>query len=119
MIIKSPFLQSLRDVIRTKRIAYKQKKVIYIGLSFSLCLMIKGPKELGTAEINHFLTHLAVNRGVSAATQNQALCALVFMYKHIFEQQFDDLIFSYAKRPKNIPTVLSPNKKIMDSHSLN
>jgi len=65
---------------------------------------------MGLAEINHFLTHLAVNRSVSAATQNQALCALVFMYKHIFVQQFDGLIFSYAKRPKNIQTVLSPNE---------
>lgn len=44
------------------------------------------PKEMGAAEINHFLTHLTVNRGVSAATQNQALCALVFMYKHILSQ---------------------------------
>ncbi|WP_409440177.1 phage integrase N-terminal SAM-like domain-containing protein [Psychromonas sp. GE-S-Ul-11] len=48
---------------------------------------------MGAAEINHFLTYLAVNRSVSAATQNQALCALVFMYKHMLEQQFDGLIF--------------------------
>ena len=54
------------------------------------------PKEMGAAEINHFLTYLAVNRSVSAETQNQALCALVFMYKQMLEQQFYGLIFSCA-----------------------
>jgi len=111
MIIKSPFLQSLRDVIRTKRYSLQTEKSYLYWVKFFIIFNDKRhPKEMGAAEINHFLTHLAVNRGVSAATQNQALCALVFMYKHIFEQQFDGLIFSYAKRPKNIPTVLSPNE---------
>lgn len=111
MIIKSPFLQSLRDVIRVKRYSLQTEKSYLYWVKFFIIFNDKRhPKELGAAEINHFLTHLAVNRGVSAATQNQALCALVFMYKHMLDQQFDGLIFSYAKRPKNIPTVLSPNE---------
>ena len=111
MIIKSPFLQSLRDVIRTKRYSLQTEKSYLYWVKFFIMFNDKRhPKEMGAAEINHFLTHLAVNRGVSAATQNQALCALVFMYKHMLEQQFDGLIFSYAKRPKNIPTVLSANE---------
>jgi len=111
MIIKSPFLQSLRDVIRTKRYSLQTEKSYLYWVKFFILFNDKRhPKEMGAAEINHFLTYLAVNRSVSAATQNQALCALVFMYKHMLEQQFDGLIFSYAKRPKNIPTVLSPNE---------
>jgi hypothetical protein len=38
---------------------------------------------MGNKEVETFLSHLAVSRGVSAATQNQALCAIVFMYKHV------------------------------------
>ena len=94
MIVKSPFLQSLRDVIRTKRVSLQTEKSYLYWVKFFIIFNDKRhPKEMGAVEINHFLTHLAVNRGVSAATQNQALCALVFMYKHIFEQQFDGLIF--------------------------
>jgi len=101
MIIKSPFLQSLRDVIRTKRYSLQTEKSYLYWVKFFIIFNDKRhPEEMDAAEKNHFLTHLVVNRSVSAATQNQALCALAFMYKHIFEQQFDGLIFSYAKRPK-------------------
>ena len=110
MIIKSPFLQSLRDVLRVKRYSLQtEKSYLYWTKYFTMFNDKYHPKEMGSSEINHFLTHLAINRGVSAAIQNQALCAIVFMYKHLLEQQFDDLIFSYAKRPKNIPSVLFPN----------
>jgi integron integrase len=53
---------------------------------------------------------LAVTRKVSAATQNQALCALVFMYKHVIKRSFEDLNYEFAKTPKNLPTVLSPEE---------
>lgn len=119
MIIKSPFLQSLRDVIRVKRYSLQtEKSYLYWTKFFIMFNDKRHPKDMGAAEINRFLTYLAVNRGVSAATQNQALCALVFMYKNIFEQQFDGLIFSYAKRPKNIPSVLSPNQVATIIHNL-
>ena len=106
MIVKSPFLKSLRDVIRVKRYSLQTEKSYLYWVKFFIMFNDKRhPRDMGAPEINRFLTHLAVNRRVSAATQNQALCALVFMYKHIFEKQFDGLIFSYAKRPKNIPSV--------------
>ena len=41
------------------------------------------PREMGTAEVRGFLTHLAVERNVAAATQNQALNALVFLYREV------------------------------------
>jgi integron integrase len=111
MIIKSPFLLSLRDVMRVKRYSLQtEKSYLYWAKYFIMFNDKRHPKDLGSAEINHFLTFLAVNRGVSAATQNQALCAIVFMYKHLLEKQFDGLTFSYAKQPKTIPTVLSPQQ---------
>ena len=45
------------------------------------------PKELGEQEITEFLTYLAVKRHVTSSTQNFAFCAIVFMYKHVFERE--------------------------------
>ena len=43
----------------------------------------KHPREMGAAEVEQFLTHLAVNRKVAPSTQNQALCALLFLYREV------------------------------------
>lgn len=66
------------------------------------------PRELGAPEVERFLTHLAVNRKVSAATQNQALQALLFLYRHVLGIELpwlDNL--TRASRPKRLPVVLS------------
>jgi len=66
------------------------------------------PKELGTDEVNAFLSHLATHRKVSASTQNQALCALVFLYKHVIEEEFGELEgLIRARRRRNLPVVLT------------
>ena len=49
------------------------------------------PRDLGAAEVEAFLTHLAVNRGVGAVSQNQALCALVFLYKEVLEVELEGI----------------------------
>jgi len=73
MIIQSPFSQSLRDVIRTKRVSLQTEKSDLYWVKFFIIFNDKRhSKEMNAAEINHFLTHLAVNRGVSAATQKSA-----------------------------------------------
>ncbi|MDH5631750.1 MAG: integron integrase [Gammaproteobacteria bacterium] len=67
------------------------------------------PKEMGEQEITAFLTHLAVNKNVSASTQNQALSALLFLYKKVLNidlEWLDDVV--RAKRPQRLPAVLSP-----------
>ncbi len=66
------------------------------------------PREMGGAEITAFLNDLAVRRHVSASTQNQALSALVFLYRKVLELEMpmlDDL--QRAKRPTHLPNVLS------------
>lgn len=63
---------------------------------------------MGSLEINAFLTHLAVNEQVSASTQNQALAALLFLYKRVLEVDPGDLDgVVRARRPKRLPVVLS------------
>ena len=65
---------------------------------------------MGVPEIEAFLSHLAVEGNVSASTQNQALSALLFLYKHVLKQELDSHIDSIrAKRPTYPPS--SPRKK--------
>jgi integron integrase len=66
------------------------------------------PVELGEAEVNAFLTHLAVERTVAASTQNQALSALLFLYKEVLDRPLDGLgQVVRAKRPERLPVVLT------------
>jgi integron integrase len=66
------------------------------------------PAELTGAEAKRFLADLAVRRQVSAAAQNQAFHALLFLFRHVFTQELGDLSDTpRAKRRKSIPTVLS------------
>jgi integron integrase len=65
------------------------------------------PADLGAAHLEAFLTHLAVRGHVSASTQNQALCALVFLYKQVLEIEVGRLHFGPATRPARLPVVLS------------
>jgi site-specific recombinase XerD len=63
---------------------------------------------MGPVEVRAFLTHLAVNRSVSASTQNQALNAIVFMYREVVRRdpgEFGEV--ARAKRPRRLPTVLT------------
>lgn len=104
----SPFIESIRVVLRTKQYSLKtEKSYLYWVRYFIRFHHLKHPKEMGNQEVEAFLSHLAVARGVSAATQNQALCAIVFMYKHLLDTELKDLKFGYAKKPKNLPTVLN------------
>lgn len=67
----------------------------------------KHPRQLREPAVNAFLEHLATDRKVSAGTQNQALCALVFLYKHVLEEELGDLKIVWAKRRRKLPVVLS------------
>ena len=63
---------------------------------------------MGVPEIEVFLTHLAVEQRVAASTQNQALNALLFLYREVLKEDLERPIDALrAKRPKRVPTVLS------------
>jgi integron integrase len=68
----------------------------------------RDPAGMGAGEIRSFLSHLAVNAGVSASTQNQALCALVFLYGRVLGLDLESLDgIEWAKAPKRLPMVLT------------
>ena len=65
------------------------------------------PREMGAPQVREFLTHLAVDRQVSASTQNQALAALQFLYRDVLEDPLAGALNQlHAKRSARLPTVL-------------
>jgi integron integrase len=69
---------------------------------------LRHPAEMAEPEINAFLTHLAVDEHVSASTQNQALSALLFLYRHVLGRQVGELgDVIRARRPRHLPVVLT------------
>ena len=69
------------------------------------------PKELGAADVEAFLSHLAVERSVSASTQNQAKSALLFLYKEVLQLELPWLDnVTQAKAPKRLPVVMTENE---------
>jgi integron integrase len=63
---------------------------------------------MGEPEINAYLTHLAVKEKVSASTQNQALSALLFLYRHVLDREIGDLgEVIRARKPRHIPAVMT------------
>ena len=71
---------------------------------FILFYQKRHPREMGTVEVRGFLTHLAVQRNVAAATQNQALNALVFLYREVIGGELGWLAgFASAKRGQRLP----------------
>lgn len=69
---------------------------------------LRHPEELGEAEVNQFLTHLAVEEKVAASTQNQALSALLFLYRTVVGRDLGELgSIVRARKPTRLPVVLS------------
>jgi integron integrase len=69
------------------------------------------PRDMGAAEVQAFLTHLAVERRVSASTQNQAKSALLFLYKQVLAVDLPWLDeIAQAKRGERLPVVLTPRE---------
>ncbi len=70
------------------------------------------PKDCGRSEVEAFLTHLATDKHVAASTQNQAFSALVFLYRDILQQPFEQVNAVRAKVPTRVPAVFSRDEAI-------
>jgi integron integrase len=106
---KSKLLDQMRDIMRLKHLSYRTEQA-YISWTkrFIVFHGKRHPKDMGAAEIRAFLTHLAVHEHVAASTQNGALNALLFLYRHVLRQPFPDLgEIERAKRPRRVPTVFT------------
>jgi integron integrase len=104
----SKLLEQLRTAIRTRNYSIRTEQA-YTGwvVRFIRFHGLRHPAELGDQEVAAFLSHLAVNRNVSANTQNQALSALVFFYRFVLGRPLGTITSSVrAKKPQKLPVVL-------------
>lgn len=110
MQVGSPRLMDrVKTTLRVKRYSPRTEKTYCYWIRYFIRFNgIRHPASMGATEVKSFLEHLAVERQVAAATQNQALNALVFLYRHVLEQPLGEIgNFSRAKRPRRLPVVLS------------
>jgi len=106
----SMLLNQMREVMRTRRYSLQTEKTyIYWIKKYIFFHDVRHPKEMGANEVGAFLTHLAVNGNVAAATQNQAMFALLFLYKEILGVELERLggKFTSAKQSARVPVVLT------------
>ena len=107
---KSPrLLEAVRDTIRLKHYSLRTEETYVHWIRRFIHFHGKRhPPELGATEVTAFLNHLVKNRDVAATTQNQALSALLFLYREVLAEPLAWLDgVERAKRPARVPTVLS------------
>lgn len=102
-------MERVRATLRVKRYSIRTEKTYCYWIRFYIKFHgLRHPDSMGAPEVNAFLEYLAVERRVAAATQNQALNAIVFLYRHVLEQPLGDIgEVTRAKRPHRLPVVLS------------
>ena len=102
-------LEVAREKMRTRHLAYRTEQAYLQWIRrYIVFHQRRHPRELGAAEVERFLTHLAVDRKVSASTQNQALQAVLFLYREVLAVKLPWLEnITRATRPQRLPVVLS------------
>ncbi len=102
-------LDRTRDAIRVKHYSYRTEQTYVDWIERYIRFhQLRHPAEMNVPEIEAFLTYLAVERNVSPSTQNQALSALLFLYRYVLNLELTDRIDAVrAKKEKHLPTVLT------------
>src|SRR5438094_8610029 len=105
-------LERVRDVIRVKHYSLRTERTYCDWIErFIRFHRMRHPSEMGAAEVGEFLTHLARDGHVAASTQNQALSALLFLYKQVLKEEIGWLEdVERAKKPARLPVVLTPDE---------
>jgi integron integrase len=102
-------LDRVRNVIRCKHYSIRTEQSYVDWIKRYIYFHNKRhPKDMGESHISDFLTYLAVNKKVASSTQNQAMCALVFLYREVLKKDigdFEGLI--RAKKPQKLPVVFT------------
>jgi len=102
-------LDQVRSAIRRLNYSYATEKAYPSwGKRYILFHQKRHPREMAEAEIEAFLTYLAVDKDVAPSTQNQTLAALQFLFREVLKIPLDEEILPvHAKRPKHPPDFVS------------
>ena len=106
---KSRLIDRVREAIRSRHYSRRTEKTYWYWIRYFIRFHgMRHPAGMGGAEVQAFLSWLATERDVAAATQNQALSALLFLYQKVIGQELPWLDgISRAKRPVRLPAVLT------------
>jgi integron integrase len=109
---ETKLLDQVRSVLRVKHYSYRTERSYISWIKRYINFNNKThPKDLDGKDISKFISHLALKEKVSSNTQNQALCALVFLYKQVFGLDMGEFPeIQWAKKPKKIPVVFSKSE---------
>ena len=111
MSTKPKLLDQVRQAIRLRNYSYRtEQSYIYWIKRYIFFNRKRHPAELGHVEVEAFLKHLVIEGNVASSTQNQALSALIFLYKHVLKQPLGHVDVMWAKKPKRLPVVLTKNE---------
>lgn len=106
-------LDQYRDTLRIKHYSARTEDTYITWVkNYILFHNKRHPKEMGIPEMQQYLAHLATTQQISASTQNQALSAILFLYRHVLHIELDEpqLAKLRPQRSKPIPTVLSKDE---------
>ncbi len=109
---KPKLLDQLRQAMRSRHYS-RSTEVTYVHWvkKFIFFHNVRHPKDMAESEINAFLTHLAVKEHVSSSTQNQALCAIIFLYKYVLDRKIGDIgEVIRARKPVRLPVVMTKSE---------
>jgi integron integrase len=106
---KPKLLDQVRIALRSRHYSRRtEQSYVHWIKRYIFFHQVRHPAEMGEAEINEFLSHLAITDKVSASTQNQALSALLFLYRYVLERQLGELgKVIRARRSGRLPVVLT------------
>ena len=105
---KSKLLDQVREVARLKHYSFRTEETYIQWIKRFIFFHDKRhPREMGSREIESFLTDLAVKGKVAASTQNQAFSALLFLYQQVLHQEPGSINAARANRPIRLPVVLT------------
>jgi integron integrase len=105
----APYLKKLRTKIRLNHYSIRTEQAYeHWLLRFLAFCLARNCQDFKADEVRSFLEYQAVERVVSASTQNQALNAILFFFEHVLEQELGDIgMFTRAKRTRRLPVVLT------------
>jgi len=114
-------LEQYSDALRLKQYSARTEKtyilwvrsyILFHNPGLSSAEVKRHPKEMGIPEIRQFITHLVTEKKVSASTQNQALSAVLFLYRHVLHIQLDETSLAELRpqKAKSMPVVLSKDE---------
>lgn len=102
-------VERLLTELRMRQCSIRTEQAYIQWLARFVCFHhMRDPADLDPEAVRSYLEHLVVKRGVSSSTQNQALNAIVFFYKHVLQQEKLEIgLFAHSTRPRKLPVVLT------------